>query len=379
MKKAIEKSHLHAIRSRLNLSPTHCLVWSSSGITSIEFLCRVDVYGTIGSISHQARIRNMMFNNPTSEDDHACPDGMDGHGVDLTDVFYDVDFQMERGGLVRVEVEHITYTPVCEGGAEDGDVVLIAPVVDAPLVVDLLAQTVDDLAGGPVDGLLGVLGGLLLLEHGGEDGHDPVLKEAVVVIRDDEVADAVQALCAQGGARRGELAEEGGAQAFDEVFLNAAGGGDDGGDVGVLGEVAQGAAEARGDEVAGVAEEDGGLCIGFRVAPGSLGGVLVGEGEITGYWGLFWSNRKRENGGERGMNISNMRGGAYHVVDNPDGLSNGAGLEPHMVHAGHQIIDGNCSAGELVEIKLFDLLGAYRHFVRRHEDSIRHGGWNVIV
>ena len=107
-------------------------------------------------------------------------------------------------------------------------------------------------------------------EHGVQDRDYPVFEEAVVVVWDDEVADAVEALGAEGGARGGEGADVGVCEAFDEVFFDAAGGGDDGGDVGVLGEVAEGAAEAGGDEVAGVAEEDGCWGVSFRIAPGAL-------------------------------------------------------------------------------------------------------------
>ncbi len=74
------------------------------------------------------------------------------------------------------------------------------------------------------------------------------------------------------GAVGGEAAEVGGAETFDEVFFDAAGRGDDGGDVFVFDEVAEDGAEAGGDEVGGVAEEDGGFGVGFGVSPVFLGG-----------------------------------------------------------------------------------------------------------
>lgn len=109
-------------------------------------------------------------------------------------------------------------------------------------------------------------------EEGVEDGDDPVFEEAVVGVWDDEVADAVHAFLAQVGAVGGEAAEVGGAETFDEVFFDAAGRGDDGGDVFVFDEVAEDGAEAGGDEVGGVAEEDGGFGVGFGVSPVFLGG-----------------------------------------------------------------------------------------------------------
>ena len=97
--------------------------------------------------------------------------------------------------------------------------------------------------------------GFLLLEHGVEDWDDPLFKFLVVAVGDDEVADAVHAVGAEGGTVGGEAAggDVGGGEAFDEVFFDAAGGCYDCGDVVVLGEVTEGGAEAGGDEVGGVA------------------------------------------------------------------------------------------------------------------------------
>ena len=55
------------------------------------------------------------------------------------------------GGLEAVKVEHVAETAVGEGRAEDGDGVLSGPVADGALVVDLEAETVDELAGCPVE------------------------------------------------------------------------------------------------------------------------------------------------------------------------------------------------------------------------------------
>ena len=61
---------------------------------------------------------------------------------------------------------------------------------------------------------------------------------------------------------------------------------------------------------------------------------------------------------------------AYHIVDNPDSFSYRTCLESHVVHAADQIIDSDVSSGELVEVKLLDFLGAFRHLVRGDEDGI---------
>jgi hypothetical protein len=51
-------------------------------------------------------------------------------------------------------------------------------------------------------------------------------------------------------------------EALDEVLLDSASGGDEAGDVFVLDEEADDLAETGGDEVGGVAEEDGAFCGG---------------------------------------------------------------------------------------------------------------------
>ena len=49
-----------------------------------------------------------------------------------------------------MEVHHVAQTAVRESRAENGDVVLVRPVVNGSFVIDLLAQSCDDLARGPV-------------------------------------------------------------------------------------------------------------------------------------------------------------------------------------------------------------------------------------
>lgn len=58
-------------------------------------------------------------------------------------------------------------------------------------MVDFFSETRDDLGGGPVDVVSSVFGGFLLDEELVQDGDYPVFEEAVIVVWDDEVADAV--------------------------------------------------------------------------------------------------------------------------------------------------------------------------------------------
>lgn len=278
----------------------------------------------------------MMLDEPPPQDDHPRVLGADGEIVQLADVAGDVDGEAERGGAEGVEVEHVAQAAVGEGGAEDGDGVGVGPVEDGGWVCDFAAEAGDDGGGGPGEGVGcarrggggGGGGSFLLGEHLVEDGDDPVFEGAVVVVWDDEVADAVEALGAEGGAGGGEGGEVGRGEAFDEVFFDAAGGGDDGGDVFVLDEVAEGGAEAGGDEVGGVAEEDGGF--------GAGGGGAVGA----------------------------------HVVDDADGVGDRAGLEAHRRHVGDQFRHGDVAVFVVVEFHAGDFVEAVWDGVGGFEDRV---------
>lgn len=127
----------------------------------------------------------------------------------------------------------------------------MSPVQNRRLVVDFLAESRYNGARRPDQFFLvpALSAGDLLREQRVEDGDDPVFEEAVVCVWDDKVADAVHALFPEVGTVGGEAAEVGGAEAFDDIFFDAARCGDDGGDVVVLDEVAEGGAEAGGYEV----------------------------------------------------------------------------------------------------------------------------------
>lgn len=238
----MQDAYLDRVSSGLDLAPRDSLVRSRAGVTTVKLLSRVDVYGRLGAIAHQTGIGDVVLHDTTTEDDDTGPLGPHGDGVDLADVLDDVDAQVPRRRLEAVKVQHVAEAAVSQRGAEDGYVVLPGPVVDGALVVDLLAEAVDDLARGPVDGVLAVVAlapaGLLLLEHLVEDGDDPVLKGAIVGVGNDEVPDAVEALLAQVGARGAKGRHVRVAEALDQVLLDAAGRGDDGRDVLVLNEVA---------------------------------------------------------------------------------------------------------------------------------------------
>ena len=287
----------------------------------------------------------MVLDEAAAEDDHTSALGVDGDVVEGADVAGDGDVKDGGGGAVRVEVEHVAEGAVGEGGAEDGDAVAGRPVEDGAVVGDFRAQAGDDGARGPdeavVRGRGRAMGRFLLGEHGVEDGHEPVFEGAVVAVGDDEVADAVEALGAQGGAVGAEGGEVGRREAFDEVFFDAAGRGHDGGHVRVLDQVAQGGAQARGHEVRGVAEEEGRF--------GARFGAPV----------------------------------AAHVVDDAHGLGDGAGLEACVGHVGDEFRDGDVPVGVVVEFDAGDWLGVGGDWGGGFEDGVcgeggSLGGWLVV-
>ena len=264
------ETNLDIVRPNLDLAPRHSFIRPRPGVASIVLLAGVDVDGVLRPVPHEAGIRDVVLHHASPEDDH--PRALRPHrdGVDRSDVLDDVYGECLRRRLERVEVEHVPKAAVRQGRAEDGDVVLVRPVVDGPLVVDLLAQAVDDLGRGPLHRLLVVLGRLLLLEHLVQDGDDPVLEGAVVGIGHDQVADPVESLAAETGAVGAEGPHVRVAEAFYKVLLDAAGGRDDARDVLVLHEPPENAPQPRGDEVRRVAEEDGGLVTSLGIPPVSL-------------------------------------------------------------------------------------------------------------
>lgn len=202
-------TYLNAISSNFNLTPGDSLIRSSSSIAAIEFLSGVDIHGGLGTISHETCVGDMVLDNPATENDHPRPLGSNGERVDTADVLYQVDLQLLWRSLEGVEVEHIAQAPIRDGGAEDWDVVLVRPVIDGAFIVDLLPEAVDHLGGRPVNLVVGTLAGFLLLEHLIQDGHNPILEGAVVGIGDDEVADTVETLLAEGSTISAEGAHIG--------------------------------------------------------------------------------------------------------------------------------------------------------------------------
>jgi len=125
-----------------------------------------------------------MLDDTTSEDNHRALLGLQCAVVEQTNVLDKV--HDETFFTPRLEEDDVTESSISEGWAEDRDVVLLAPVVDAILVVDAFTDEGDDFLRRPNRSLR-----LLLLVHLLDNRLEPGLKELIVLVGNDEVADSV--------------------------------------------------------------------------------------------------------------------------------------------------------------------------------------------
>ena len=313
-----------------------------------------------------------------------------------------------RRCLETVKIKHIAKTTIGKGGTEDRDVVLGGPVADGALVVDLQAETADELAGCPAEVLIviiiiivtitsmlgvGVVGTsvgvtlLLLGKQAVQDRNQPVLERAVVVVWDDEVADPVHALFAQSRAGHAEGAEVRLRQALDEVFLDAASRRHDGGDVLVLDEVADRLAQAGRDQVRCVAEKDCRFDAGVGVAPCLLDFVVNGwscikyalyliisialfaiQSSITCNLPIPNSNKLPDN-----IIIPKTKL-THHIIHNPHRVRHRTGLKAHTRHPGNHLLDRDGRSLVIVKVDPTDGPSVFGNGTRGFEDCGGGGG-----
>ena len=143
---------------------------------------------------------------------------------------------------------------------------------------------------------------LLLLQHGVQNGHHPILKAAVVVVRDQQVAGSVDALQTEVATIEIKLANVELGHALDEVLLNSTARRDDDIDKVVLHEVVNDLSHTARHHVARVGEEDGtlGLLAELGVVPLIR---LVGERCIIAQSPVQLEQRKRSALHEDGTNL----------------------------------------------------------------------------
>lgn len=137
--------NLDRIASGLDLTPRDGLIGSSTRVTGIVVETGVDVYGVVETVSHHVCVKAVMLGGGTSDNDSTSASALDGDVINEDNVLRDVDD--ETGSLVVMEVEHVTDGAISDTRAEHRDVVLVAPVVNGVLVVDLLTESSDDLGG----------------------------------------------------------------------------------------------------------------------------------------------------------------------------------------------------------------------------------------
>lgn len=130
----------------------------------------------------------------------------------------------------------------------------------------------------------------------------------------------------------------------------------------MLGEETKGASQAGGNQIRGVAEEYSCFLPCLWFAPCSLGAVSCGVGSLQfgGAWRGKWTGTRPQK--------------TYHVVDDSDGVSNGAGLEAHITHGIDELVNGDGTACEFIKVELLDFLGAWGHFSLDEDGICDRGG-----
>mmetsp|Transcript_6593 Transcript_6593/g.14353 ORF Transcript_6593/g.14353 Transcript_6593/m.14353 type:complete len:419 (-) Transcript_6593:4-1260(-) len=233
------RAHLNRLGVDPNLTPADRLVGTRPAVAPVELVPRVDVHGKVSPVPHQVGVARVVLRQPSPDDDLAGRVAPHGQVVDPPNVPRDVED--EAGTLVRVEVDHVPDAPVREGRAEYRDVVLISPVENALVVVDLLPEAGDEFGGGDRERsfrwrvlvvisrsalcggyqfprLIGPPGVLLIVHPRYQRGH-PVLELAVILVRHQQVPDAVDALLPQRLPRQFKISHIRVLETFDNVLL----------------------------------------------------------------------------------------------------------------------------------------------------------------
>ena len=209
----------------------------------------IDKNGEVGAVPHQVGVARVMLHQATAEDDHPRLLGEESLVVDAVDILTDVYDQARVP--VLLEEKHIADRAVSDGGAEDGNVVLVSPVIDRIRVVNLLPHPPNHLRWRPLRPLL-----TLLDEHRIQERSEPILKLTVIVVWDEHVANAVDAALPQIRTWECGVANVVWGHALHEVLLDPARRRDDDVNHTVLDEKTYHLPHAARDHVGGVGEKD---------------------------------------------------------------------------------------------------------------------------
>ena len=125
-----------------------------------------------------------MLDHTSSYNEHARLSRVKSLIIQKSNVLGDVND--EASFLIGVEVNDVTDCAISQGWSMDRDVIFPAPIVNALLVVDLFAHSVDDHARRPDGALL-----FLLFVHLLNDGDHERFQFAIIHIRDNQVSNSV--------------------------------------------------------------------------------------------------------------------------------------------------------------------------------------------
>mmetsp|Transcript_63208 Transcript_63208/g.150744 ORF Transcript_63208/g.150744 Transcript_63208/m.150744 type:complete len:312 (-) Transcript_63208:353-1288(-) len=209
---------LHRLGVDADLAPTSSLIRSCTTVTSIKLLSCVNEDRKVCAIPHEVGIHAMVLHKSSSKDNRSCLSGLHCLVIYSSDVLHHI--HDESRPFVAVKIQHITDGTVSDCWTKERNAILVSPIAHGALIVDFLPQSVDDLGRGPHNAIL-----VLLIMHGFQDGPKPILKLAIVVVWNEEVACAINALLPQRQAIKGKLSNVELRHALYQILFDSTAGG----------------------------------------------------------------------------------------------------------------------------------------------------------
>lgn len=200
------------LRIQPEFPPSQRLTRLRPRITAILKQPSIDKHPKVSPVPPDMGIENVVFRNTSSQNQSTRLFGSHGDLVDFSDVLDDVEDEVV---FVGVGEEHIADSAVGYGWAEYGDVVFVAPVVDALGVVDLFAEPSDHLARSPDDFLFD-----LLLIHLCKNRQQEFLQPHIVFCRDQYIPYPTVEVLPVIGIIHVEIPQEEVIQALHNILLN---------------------------------------------------------------------------------------------------------------------------------------------------------------
>lgn len=155
----------------------------------------------------------MVFGYTSSKDNCSRFLCLHRHFAQLLDV---LDYVNHEVVLEGVREEYISNASVCNGRREDRNFVLIAPVIDTVFIVDFSSETLNEFGRRPVDLILN-----LFLVHLFVDWQQETFQLDIVLVGDENVADATVSTESIFNVVHIELSHVESPKAFHDVFFDA--------------------------------------------------------------------------------------------------------------------------------------------------------------